>query len=270
MMTNSLIEELKKQNKLSEFFNYWKDKGPVKLPEEKKVLEDLRRLSQSLSMKEGLIMGCFDYRDLSLAFFTENIEEISGYTAEFLKENGIAGVISALHPEDAQEHVEFNNKVLEIFNKASLSEKRTFELSYTLRWLHKFTQEEIWFFTKAKPYLMDDKGNFIYDLHIGFQINNHEHLTGYDWSFSYTKDNGKKIIFKKEDIKPSVSPLLPITKKEMEIALMVAKGMNSGEIAEKLFISKNTVFTHRKKILKKLKAKNTAEMLKILSAYKGE
>lgn len=261
----SLIEELQKQKKLSEFFSYWKDKGPVSIPDEKQIIEDLKKLSQTLSMKEGLIMGCFDYRDLSLAFFTKNIEEISGYSAEYLESNGVAGVISALHPDDAREHVAFNNKVLEHFNSASLEEKKTFELSYTLRWLHKFTQEEIWFFTKAKPYLIDEYGNFIYDLHIGFQVTNNEHLTGYDWSFSYVKDSGKKILYKKGDFIVEKSLL---TKKEKQIAIMIAQGMGSQEIADALSISANTVFTHRKKILKKLNAKNTAEMIRILSNLK--
>ncbi|PSL04292.1 helix-turn-helix transcriptional regulator [Cecembia rubra] len=262
-MEISLLEELKKQNKLSDFFSYWKKKSPTYYPEERDILEDLRRFSQNLALKEGIVMGCFDYRDLSLAFFTENIEQISGYSVEFLKKNGIAGVISALHPEDAQEHVAFNNKVLETFNQASLSEKKTFELSYTVRWLHKDDGHEIWFFTKAKPYLVDQEGNFVYDLHIAFQINNHEHLTGYDWSFSYTKDNGEKVLFKKNDVKQDI----PLTKKEIEIGSYLVKGMDSQEIAEKLFISRNTVFTHRKSIMKKLNAKNVAEVIKTLISY---
>lgn len=260
-MDLSLIDELKKQNKISDFFSYWKGKRTVNHPEERELLEDLKVMSQSLAMKEGIIIGCFDYRDLSLAFFTENIEDISGYSPQFFKDHGMAGVISALHPQDAMEHVSFNNKVLEVFNHASISEKKTFELSYTLRWLHKDDGREIWFFTKAKPYLIDEQGNFIYDLHIGFQINNHEHLTGYDWSFSYTKENGEKVVFKKHDIK---SNGFSLTNKEKEIAALMVQGFDSQEIADKLFISRNTVFTHRKNIMKKLKAKNTAEVLKTL------
>jgi RNA polymerase sigma factor (sigma-70 family) len=264
-MEIGLLEELRKQKKLSKFFSYWQNKENVQYPGEKEMLLDLEKMSQNLAMKEGIILGCFDYRDLSLAFFTENIEEISGHSAEFLKNNGIAGVISALHPEDAIEHVEFNNRVLDAFNAMSLSEKRTLELSYTLRWLHKVTKNEIWFFTKAKPYLINDNGDFIYDLHIGFQITNHEHLTGYDWSFSYIKDDGTKILFKKTREK---SLEIPFTKKEKEVAKWIVEGLNTKEIAEKMFISQNTVFTHRKRLLKKLNAKSTAEMFKILASLK--
>jgi hypothetical protein len=156
-MDISLLEELRNQNKLSEFFSYRNEREFIPHPDEEELLKDLHKISNSIGMKDGIIMGCFDYRDMSLPFFTENIEQLSGYSADFLRANGLAGVISALHPDDAKEHVAFNNKFLEVFQKASILEKMTFEQSYTLRWIHKDTHEEIWFFTKAKPYLIDDK-----------------------------------------------------------------------------------------------------------------
>lgn len=44
---------------------------------------------------------------------------------------------------------------------------------------------------------------------------------------------------------------IPYTKREFEIIKLVATGLDSEEIAEKLFLSPETVFTHRKNILKK-------------------
>lgn len=260
-MDTSLLDELRNQNKLSEFFSYKNDREFIPHPDEASLIKDLEKMSNSLGMKDGIIIGCFDYRDMSLPFFTENIEELSGYSADFLRENGLAGVISALHPGDAKEHVAFNNIFLEVFQKASMREKKTFELSYTLRWIHKTSKKEIWFFTKAKPYLIDEKGNFIYDLHIGLQMTNNEHLRGYDWSYSYSKDDGTKINHHKE--KPLLKDL-SLSKKEKEVALLLLEGLDSQEIAQKMFISINTVFTHRKKILKKLGAKNSNDLMKIL------
>lgn len=266
-MNKRLLKDLRKEQKISEYFTYWENREFESYEGEKELIADLKRISQNMAMKEGIVLGCFDYRDLSLAFFTENIEDITGHSADFLKKNGMAGVISALHPADAQEHVIFNNLVLEAFNNASLTEKNTFELSYTLRWLHKDTGEEIWFFTKAKPYLIDPKGNFVLDLHIAFQITNSEPLRNYDWNFSYIKDDGTKVHFKKDGAK---NHDIGLTKKELEIAKLIKQGYKSKEIAEHLHIALNTVFTHRKKMLKKLNAKNTAEMLKILNSHKVE
>jgi DNA-binding NarL/FixJ family response regulator len=57
-----------------------------------------------------------------------------------------------------------------------------------------------------------------------------------------------------------------ITQRELEILQLISLGLTSQDIANKLFISKNTVETHRKNMLSKLNVNNTAALLKI--AYK--
>lgn len=51
-----------------------------------------------------------------------------------------------------------------------------------------------------------------------------------------------------------------LTARENEIALLIATGFKTGEIAAQLNISENTVGTHRKNILKKLGLKNSASL----------
>jgi len=51
-----------------------------------------------------------------------------------------------------------------------------------------------------------------------------------------------------------------LTMKEIEIVKLIAQGMSSKEIAEKLFISHRTVETHRHNILKKLELSNAAQL----------
>jgi two-component system, NarL family, response regulator NreC len=53
-----------------------------------------------------------------------------------------------------------------------------------------------------------------------------------------------------------------LTPKETEVLVLIADGMTNQDIADKLFISERTVETHRSNILKKLEAKNTAELIK--------
>lgn len=57
-----------------------------------------------------------------------------------------------------------------------------------------------------------------------------------------------------------------ITQRELEVLKLIALGLTSQDIANKLFISKNTVETHRKNMLSKFNVNNTAALLKI--AYK--
>lgn len=57
-----------------------------------------------------------------------------------------------------------------------------------------------------------------------------------------------------------------LSDRERDVLDCIASGLTTLEIGEKLFISKNTVETHRKNLLYKLKARNTAELIN--NAYK--
>lgn len=52
-----------------------------------------------------------------------------------------------------------------------------------------------------------------------------------------------------------------LTSREIEIIKLLAKGLSSPEIAEKLFISENTVETHRRNILRKTNTHSTVELI---------
>jgi ATP/maltotriose-dependent transcriptional regulator MalT len=56
---------------------------------------------------------------------------------------------------------------------------------------------------------------------------------------------------------------LGITKRELEILELIAQGMSNREIAEKLFVSENTVKTHSSHLLDKLSAKRRTQAVQI-------
>ena len=56
---------------------------------------------------------------------------------------------------------------------------------------------------------------------------------------------------------------LRITQREKEVLSLILKGHTTLEICEKLFVSKNTIDSHRKNLLSKLGVKNTAELVKL-------
>ena len=70
-----------------------------------------------------------------------------------------------------------------------------------------------------------------------------------------TRDN-----IKVNKYNPTVSEIL--TEREIEVITLIALEYSGKEISEFLFISNNTVETHRKNIMKKLKAKNTISLVK--------
>lgn len=59
-----------------------------------------------------------------------------------------------------------------------------------------------------------------------------------------------------------ISNTLVLSEREIEVLKLVAQEMNTNEIAEKLFVSVNTIETHRKNLLKKLGVKNSIGLIK--------
>ncbi|MBK8748866.1 MAG: response regulator transcription factor [Saprospiraceae bacterium] len=54
-----------------------------------------------------------------------------------------------------------------------------------------------------------------------------------------------------------------LTRREKEVLELIAEGMTNNVIGQKLFISTATVDTHRKNLLAKLNAKNTASLVRM-------
>ena len=56
---------------------------------------------------------------------------------------------------------------------------------------------------------------------------------------------------------------LGITKREHEILALIAQGLSNREIAEKLFVSENTIKTHSSRLFDKLSAKRRTQAVQI-------
>ena len=79
----------------------------------------------------------------------------------------------------------------------------------------------------------------------------------------YLSYEAGQVLRKNDD---SGAPVL--TRREKEVLGLIAEGLTNNQIATKLFLSSTTVDTHRKNILAKLSAKNTAELVKLAFFYK--
>lgn len=74
------------------------------------------------------------------------------------------------------------------------------------------------------------------------------------------KENNSKI-------KSETLQITELSDREREILILIAQEFTGSEIAEKTFISLNTVNTHRRNLLSKLNVKNTAGLVKYAIEY---
>lgn len=60
-----------------------------------------------------------------------------------------------------------------------------------------------------------------------------------------------------------LSPLSNLTSREREVLQLIAEGLSTKQIAFNLGLSVKTIETHRRQLMRKLKAKNIADLVKV-------
>ncbi len=77
--------------------------------------------------------------------------------------------------------------------------------------------------------------------------------------------NGRNDFHQMQYQEKNSGAIIPVnlTKREKEILHLLGQGYTSAEISERLVLSPHTVLTHRKNILKKSKARNSSELIRI-------
>lgn len=77
--------------------------------------------------------------------------------------------------------------------------------------------------------------------------------------FNHTSENWESVFSKQ--FFPGVDPDVLLSKRELEVLRWMSDGLLSKQIAEKLNVSKFTIDTHRKNMLRKTNSKNIAELV---------
>lgn len=118
-------------------------------------------------------------------------------------------------------------------------------------------------FSKGSPIHYNEKRNFNYTFNYVQNIN---HLIKKDFRdywirITYGESNEYVHTFHSKDNVHSKKDLL--SQREIELLKLIASDMDTKEIAEKLFISINTVGNHRSKMVEKLGARDTTALLQL-------
>jgi DNA-binding NarL/FixJ family response regulator len=109
---------------------------------------------------------------------------------------------------------------------------------------------------QSKVFETDTKGSIISSFSLLTDISFLNLSKKVDWQFEAPGLDSNK--FKSHIQKTHQSPF---TKRENEILILLNNAHSSEQIAEKLYISKHTVNTHRRKLLSKTNCSNTIELL---------
>jgi DNA-binding CsgD family transcriptional regulator len=123
--------------------------------------------------------------------------------------------------------------------------------------------KQIRLFSQGVPIQVDEERNFKYTLNY---IQNINHLIKKDFSFywirlSYGEKNEFMQTYHSETKESSKNDLLSV--REKEVLLLISEDLDTKEIAQKLFISVNTVGNHRSNMIERLGARDTTALVQL-------
>lgn len=200
-----------------------------------------------------------DMKDAELNNFSSGTREVLGYEPN---EMSLGKLISLVHPADLPVVISFESKVMEFFNGLPIEKMFKYKVRYDYRVMHK-DGHYIRLLQQVITIETDDKGAIVKTMGIHSDITDLKNeglpvlsFIGLDGEPTYenVQVEGKFSFLKPEE---RFSP------REKEILNKLIQGRTSEEIGKELFISKETVNTHRRNMLAKCGVKNSMELVNI-------
>ena len=201
----------------------------------------------------------------TILYLEETFEPLTGYPQEMLLNKGLSFWFPLIHPEDMPSVTEtiikshedlatpgfprpFPPIIIEYRFKQSTGEwKRIREIKYLLLSGDEIAIDKV----LCKLELLEEKA-------LQDEKNCSKLL---DFAQAYHEKSPEETINTSKGAQHQPPSLPSLTKREMEILLLIGKGLSTKMIADKCNISINTVETHRRHLLEKLQVKNSMELI---------
>lgn len=194
--------------------------------------------------------------DYSISQVSERTTSIHGLDTQ---PTTIKEIIDQIHPDDLEFVLKAEEATLVKIKEIGFEHQLSLKTSYCFRMRVSNGSYHL-FHHQAIHLAKDDSGRLISALNIHTDV---QHITQNNNEIVLVTGIGTRNDYCQIDLSQRLltRDIPSLSKREMEIVSLVAKGNSSPQIAEKLFISPDTVRTHRKNLLRKTKTKNVGEFI---------
>lgn len=196
-------------------------------------------------------------------FMGKQQEAVSGYTNEEVKSRGMEFLFTCLHPDDVivlQEKVypKISDTLSEL-SRIDNIKKTVTQFNYRFK-----IKSGVYYHFLEHLYVLEVDADGKPSLFLGniIVLEKNEAIP-IRLTVKITQDNGLLGVVLSETYSSVTTGLENITPREIEILQNLATGKTSGKIGEELSISKHTVDTHRRNLLRKLGCKSVVELTKV-------
>lgn len=217
-------------------------------------IKQLKHIEKSLPPTIGLYL--LDLHSFRYAYMSQRSMDITGISPQNYEQKGLNYFFEHLHPED---RLIIINKTLPLYKKAleDCDHEERLHLNASLNYRIKPETSENEEFRHVLSQLSIKS---VSDAHMPllllgvFSQLKLEQYRGQDFKLYLNEEGRTTRIILDERLSSN-----PLTEKELQVLSQLSLGLSSKQIAESLFISKHTVDTHRRNVLKKLDVQNSIE-----------
>jgi DNA-binding CsgD family transcriptional regulator len=212
-------------------------------------------------LAEILALGPFYYYTIHISDYRLNhpldtilsIHGIEEYPATLQQ------IIDLIHPDDIDFVIAAEQAALEKVNEIGIQHQLNLKKSYCCRMRIADGSYHL-FHHQAVLLAKDDEGHLITALHIHTDM---QHILSVNNKTVLINGIGERNDYCQIDLSEQQIGTLPprLSKREMEILKLLAQGLSSQQIAERLFISVQTVRVHRKHLLRKTATTNSSNLI---------
>lgn len=220
---------------------------PVKIPPELKTKIDLFSIQAEFMPSVVIVQQLEPFTTIYMS--QRGLREL-GITLEELKQIGPDYLSQFFNLEDSEDYLEKLKNLLIQNNNED-----TFTFFQQVRF--KGQKEWVWHIGSTKIFFRDEKGLPSHIVTIAIPINELKHIP----------NKAERILAEKDYFNDNINKFLTLGKREKEVLKLVAMGKSSPDIAEELFISIQTVNTHRKSIKQKLEISNSYEFTLVAYSF---
>jgi DNA-binding CsgD family transcriptional regulator len=219
------------------------------------ILNHHIRLLDRISMVENSSLTVYDMFQKKYVFVRNRFKDILGYDEQLASEEGYSYFFKLMHPDDLPMVIDTTIRALSFMNESPLSEKQDYKTVFEHR-LRDSSGKYIRFLQQEATLELDLKGNLWLILILLDVCPNQQETKVFQRSMMNIR-TGKNHMFKVDEQETESE----LSRREIEILGLLGKGYISKEIADRLYISVNTVNNHRQNIIRKMGLLSTSEAL---------
>ena len=254
-MKNTILDQLRKPNLIKE----------IKSVNGYERYLDIDLYQNDLIDNISHSLFCIDFRNSNFVYLSDNTELVFGHSYEQVTSKGPMGFYSMVHPKDIEV---LNTKIYTSFTKFIFSQEEKIDLSkYKFSYCCRIKQKNGAYkmlLSRFSYLILGENGLPLMIMGTMSDISDIYFKNELYCDVHYYEKNQKpkKILHEVFSISETENEL-KISKKELEVLSLISKGMISKEIANFTNRSIETIHSHRKNILKKLKCNNITDAVLI-------